>query len=139
MISQKKCDGCNKQRVIWKNHVQDGVRKRLCKECWSCQTIHSYKPTSKKPLAPRSKKRSKQESEYSSKRKIFMLEHPMCQANISGLCTHKSTDVHHKAGRVGSLLLDESKWMAVCRTCHQWIETHPIEATEKGWRVSKTL
>jgi hypothetical protein len=29
--------------------------------------------------------------------------------------------------------------MAVCRTCHQWIETHPIEATEKGWRVSKTL
>lgn len=139
MISQKKCDGCSKQRVIWKNHTENGVRKRLCKECWSCQTKHSYKPTSKKPLAPRSAKRAKQESEYSNKRKIFMSAHPMCQANISGLCTSNSTDIHHVKGRVGALLLDEMHWMSVCRTCHQWIETNAIEATQLGYRISKTI
>jgi hypothetical protein len=125
--------------VIWKNHMQEGVRKRLCKECWSCQTKHSYKPTSKKPLAPRSAKRAKQEREYNSKRKIFMLAHPMCQANISGLCTSQSTDIHHIKGRSNELLLEVNEWMSVCRACHQWIEMHPKEATELGFRKSKTV
>lgn len=139
MNSLKKCDGCSRQRVIWKNHTENGVRKRLCKECWSCQSSHSPKPTKQKPLAPRSKKRAKQESEYSNKRKIFMSAHSMCQANISGLCTSTSTDIHHVKGRVGELLLDESYWMSVCRACHQWIETHPVEATQLGYRISKTV
>ena len=139
MISRKTCDGCGRQKVIWKNHQENGVRKRFCQECWSCQTKHSYKPTNKKPLAPRSAKRAKQESLYSSKRKMFMLAHPMCQANIPGLCTSNSTDIHHVKGRVGELLLDENYWMSVCRACHQWIETHPVEAKKLGYRVSKTI
>jgi hypothetical protein len=139
MNSMKTCDGCGKQRKIWKNLTQEGVRKRLCKECWSCQTKHSYKPTSKKPLAPRSAKRAKQEKEYSNKRKTFMLAHPLCQANISGLCTSQSTDIHHIKGRSGELLLEVNEWMSVCRACHMWIETHPIEATELGFRKSKTV
>ena len=139
MNSLKTCDGCSRQRKIWKNLTENGVRKRLCKECWSCQTSHSYKPTKQKPLAPRSPKRAKQERDYSSKRKIFMLDHPMCQANISGLCTSNSTDVHHIAGRSGELLLDTSLWLSVCRACHHWIETHPIEATQLGFRKSKTV
>lgn len=139
MNSMKTCDGCGKQRKIWKNLTQEGVRKRLCKECWSCQTKHSYKPTNKKPLAPRSAKRAKQEKEYSNKRKIFMLAHPLCQANISGLCTSQSTDIHHIKGRSGELLLEVNEWMSVCRACHMWIETHPIEATELGFRKSKTV
>lgn len=139
MISFKTCDGCGKQRKIWKNLVENGERKRLCKECWSCQTSHSIKPTKQKPLAPRSPKRAKQEKEYSSKRKIFMLDNPICQANISGLCTTYSTDVHHVKGRSGKLLLEVSEWMSVCRACHQWIETHPVEATALGYRKSKTI
>jgi hypothetical protein len=140
--NKKHCDGCGKQLPIWKNVVVDGIRNRLCKHCWSCHKSNdsNSKPTkNKKPIAPRSHKRSQEERVYTGKRVIFMLEHPMCQANISGLCTHRSTDVHHKAGRVGSLLLDEQLWMSVCRVCHQWIEEHPIEATEQGWRVSKTI
>lgn len=135
----KTCDKCHRDKVIWKNVVENGERKRYCKECWSCQTRHSSKPTSKKPLAPRSKKRAKQEKEYSDKRKIFMSTHPMCQANISGLCTQQSTDVHHMAGRVGNLLLDDSLWLAVCRSCHTWIELNPVEATSMGFRKSKTI
>jgi len=139
MNNLKTCDGCGEQRKIWKNLTENGVRKRLCKGCWSCQSKVSYKPTNKKPLAPRSKKRAKQESEYINKRKIFMEEHPMCQANISGLCTMHSTDVHHIKGRSGELLLEVSEWLSVCRACHQWIETHPVEATALGFRKSKTF
>jgi uncharacterized CHY-type Zn-finger protein len=140
MDKLKICDGCGKPRRIWKNLTEDGVRKRLCKECWSCHSSHSSKPIKQhKPLAPRSTKRTHEEKIYAGKRVIFMHQHSMCEANISGLCTHKSTDVHHKAGRIGSLLVDETQWMAVCRACHMWIETHPIEATEKGWRSSKTI
>ena len=68
-----------------------------------------------------------------------MQEHPLCQANISGLCTNNSTDVHHIAGRVGELLLDTSLWLSVCRSCHVWIETHPHESTQLGFRRSKTI
>lgn len=139
MSNLKTCSACNRQKKIWKNVLENGERKRYCKECWSCQTRHSNKPTNKKPLAPRSKKRAAQESEYSAKRKIFMSEHPLCQANISGLCTTQSTDIHHVKGRSGELLLEVSEWMSVCRACHMWIETHPIEAAELGYRKSKTV
>jgi hypothetical protein len=140
MSKLKICDGCHFPKVIWKNVIEEGERRKLCKECWSCHSSHSRKPTKvKKPIAPRSHKRKAQEKDYSSKRKIFMAEHPMCQANIPGLCTSQSTDIHHVKGRIGELLLDETHWMSVCRACHMYIETHPIEATELGFRKSKTL
>lgn len=139
----KTCDGCRKEKPIWKNVSIDGVRHRYCKTCWSChpQNTKAAKTSAtktNKPIAPRSHKRSKQEKLYSAKRAIFMVNNSMCEANIVGLCTQRATDVHHKAGRSGDMLLDESEWMAVCRACHDWIETHPPEATELGFRKSKT-
>lgn len=130
----KTCDKCHRDKVIWKNVVENGERKRYCKECWSCQTRHSSKPTSKKPLAPRSKKRAKQEKEYSDKRKIFMSTHPMCQANISGLCTQQSTDVHHiiSGSNRNTSFLDDNTWLSVCRACHSWIHLHPKTARDLG-------
>ena len=62
-----------------------------------------------------------------------MLSHTLCEVNMTGLCTQKSTDVHHVAGRIGSLLLDETQWIAVCRACHDFIHTHPKDARERGW------
>ena len=132
MNNLKICSGCNRSKKIWKNVLEDGERKRYCKECWSCQTKHSYKPTTQKPLAPRSQKRAKQEKEYSAKRKIFLSEHPLCQANISGLCTSQSTDIHHIKGRSGELLLEVSEWMSACRSCHDWIHLNPKIARDKG-------
>ena len=135
--SKKKiCDGCGEQRFIWKNKLG----KRYCKFCWSrIQTMTNVKkpPKNYKPLATRSLKRAKQERTYSRLRKEFLLTNDRCQANLQGICTHKATDVHHIAGWTGDLLNDVNLWMAVCRSCHDWIETHPIEATEKGFRKSK--
>lgn len=137
MITQKlkRCDGCENDKVIWKNH--EG--KRYCKQCWSAHSgTTRTKPTAKRKALPfRSPKRIKEEAEYSKERKVFLSERCMCEAHLSGICTQYSTDVHHKAGRSGTLYLDKRFWLAVCRACHMWIETHPKEARELGFSESK--
>lgn len=90
----------------------------------------------KSPLRKRSKKRNRQEAEYSKLRLLYLESHHFCEAGLP-CCSLKATDIHHKKGRVNEDLTDDTEWMAVCRSCHQWIETHPIEATELGFRKSK--
>ena len=72
---------------------------------------------------------------YLKKAKSFKQRHPECQAKISDICQYWTSDVHHKAGRHGSLLLDEFYWMAVCRLCHDWIGDNKSLAKEKGWLI----
>ena len=136
---KKLCDGCGETRMIWKNHEGN----RYCKYCWSRkQTMtKGYLPTAKKqrPIAQRSPKRMSQEREYSKKRKSFLLSSPLCQAKLPNTCTTHATDVHHMQGRIGKLLTDETKFLAVCRSCHDWIEMHPIEAKELGFSISKII
>ena len=78
---------------------------------------------------------SKINSEYSKLRKEFLQNHPMCHAKIYK-CSLQATDVHHKKGR-GTHHLDVSTWLPVCRSCHMWIEVHPLEASELGFSKSK--
>lgn len=135
-VNKKHCDKCGELRVIWKN---DGG-KRFCKYCWSAhKTTGKIKPTIKqKRIPPRSPKRIIQDAEYSKKRIIFLTDNPLCQAHLPGICTNLSTDVHHKKGRVGTLFLDETHWLSVCRACHSYIETHPKESRLIGHSESKT-
>jgi len=88
------------------------------------------------PLRKRSKKRNKQEVEYSKLRLSYLESHPFCKTGLPK-CTVKATDIHHIKGRTDEDLLDTTEWISVCRSCHIWIETHPIEATELGFRKSK--
>lgn len=83
-----------------------------------------------------SKKRAKQYRDYSKVRKEFLLENPYCQARIPG-CLIEATDVHHKKGKIEGLLTDTNYFMAVCRSCHNYIEGHPKEAKEKGFSLSR--
>ena len=46
-----------------------------------------------------------------------------------------SRDVHHRAGRYGGLLNDTLWWMALCRTCHDWVHDHSREARKLGYLV----
>lgn len=123
---QKKCDGCNEITSIWK---KEG-KQRFCKSCWSKQfkgLSSTKKPTAKKLLSPRSSKQVKLDALYSILREQFLKRKPYCEAHLPG-CAVNATDVHHKKGRTGNLLLDDTEFLAVCRTCHGWIETHPKEA-----------
>lgn len=82
-----------------------------------------------------SKKRAKENREYAKVRKEYLEDNPDCEANLSG-CTIGATDIHHKRGR-GLFLCDSSHFMSVCRTCHRFIEEHPLEAKEMGFSESR--
>lgn len=139
----KFCDECKEERVIWKNDAGN----RYCKFCWSKkQAMTASKGVAKiplktnrksKPIPKRSVKRAKQEREYSKLRLTFLLSSPTCQAQLPNRCTGNSTDVHHKAGRIGSLLTDTDHWLSVCRGCHDWIELHPKEAKALGFSINR--
>jgi AMMECR1 domain-containing protein len=120
----KTCAGCKEQKIIWKSHGKE----KYCKDCW-------YQMERPKRPAPISSKMKVTLDEYGKKRVAFLALHRVCQANLVG-CTGQATDVHHKAGR-GINHNKMSTWIAVCRTCHQWIEENPQEAKELGLSESR--
>lgn len=85
-------------------------------------------------IANRSKKRAAQEREYIKLRDAYLLEHPICEVKQ---CSAPATGVHHMAGRVGNLLTDTSKFLAVCMPHHLYIESHPIESKSMGYSLSR--
>lgn len=82
-----------------------------------------------------SDKQARLNTEYSKIRRDFLANKEICHAKLH-CCTLKTTDVHHMKGR-GKYLLDTSTWLPVCRKCHMWIETHPEEAKELGFSISR--
>lgn len=136
---KKICDGCKNLRDIWKNVTEDGERKRYCRYCWSAHEgkKNSLKPTAGKPLRSHSPKREKQEQQYNKRAREWKLEHVHCEIAISGVCTHKTRDVHHMKGRENDLLLDERWWKAACRECHQWVTKNSAEAIQLGYSLPR--
>ena len=134
MIQKKKiCSKCNLESFIWTSRGGE----KLCKKC-STTGVDMKKPTIKaKPIAPRSQKRSKEEKLYSAKRVLFLLDFPMCQANIQGVCKGQATEVHHKKGRIGNDLLDETNWLALCHNCHEYVENNREFSMEKGYSIKR--
>jgi len=51
----------------------------------------------RKPIPKQSKKMKQQLKEYRILRKLYLQNHPKCEAKLKG-CTHKSTEIHHKRG-----------------------------------------
>lgn len=86
----------------------------------------------KKPIRHRSKKLAKREVEYFLERKKF-LDRP--ENKICPITGEPTTDVHHKAGRVGKLLLYVPYWLAVSRNGHDCIHNNPKESYEKGYLI----
>lgn len=80
-----------------------------------------------------SKKRAALIRIYLKRRTEFLLNNPWCLR-----CGGTATEVHHKAGRIGELLLDETKWAAMCPDCHRYTTEHPTEAVERGWSLLRT-
>jgi hypothetical protein len=124
-VKLKKCAGCEQMKHIWKSHGKE----KYCKECW-------YNIEKPKSISPVSKKRQGEMDTYSKLREAFLDIKPHCEAKLVG-CTGKSIDIHHKKGRVGENYLKVGTWLAVCRTCHTWIETNPEAAKELGLSESR--
>jgi hypothetical protein len=134
MIQKKKiCSKCGLESLIWSSR---GGQK-LCKRCATTGVVIN-KPTIKaKPIAPRSQKRSLEEKLYSLRRKVFLQNHPMCEANIQGVCRGVASECHHKKGRIGKDLLDELNWLALCHNCHEYVERERTWALEMGFSIKR--
>jgi hypothetical protein len=82
----------------------------------------------------RSPKRAAQERIYSARAKVFLHgedgdEYRACE--FPG-CGRVASEVHHRRGRVGALLLDERYWSALCRPDHEFATVNPARAYELG-------
>ena len=82
-----------------------------------------------------SSKRMILNAEYKVVRDEYMADHPVCEVKD---CMHPSEDLHHKAGRTGSLLTDKRFFLATCRYCHGEIELKPEWAKKMGYSVTRT-
>ncbi len=90
---------------------------------------------STKKIKPRSTKRAKEERwYYSVSRPEYLAKHPVCE--FEG-CLDKSVQIHHKKGRIGDLLNDQTFFMAVCDEHHKWIERNPKAAKKRGYSVNR--
>lgn len=60
------------------------------------------------------------------------LEDRSCEGTaLPGPC-RGGLQVHHAKGRVGSLMLDQRYWRALCGAHHQFVTEHPPEARAAG-------
>jgi hypothetical protein len=120
------------------NHPTCGATCRRPKNVKKTYTLKRT-PLKKKPyrIAKMSEKRAEEMVLYKDMRVAFMKENKVCAAGLDG-CTKKATDVHHMAGRTNAMLLDQTKWLAVCRNCHRQITDNSEMAIAKSLSISRT-
>lgn len=94
-------------------------------------------------IAPRSKKRAKEESEYSKEKREWIAgKHCAVFPDLMAI------DIHHKKGRQGyadqwakdrgiTLLRDQRWWLPVSREGHHEIELNPQWAKDQGFSLSR--
>ena len=89
----------------------------------------------RKPIAKVSAKQLERLAKYRKIRNEFMTN-KNCEAKLQG-CTIKATDLHHAKGKIGDLLTDKRFFKALCRNCHNYIETHPNFAKENNYSLNR--
>lgn len=118
-----------------------------------CNDCGEFKPIENRDLglcATCNKSRRTCDDLYPEVRKRFL---DMCitvgaHCPVTGEEISRGSDIHHKKGRQGyadedyrrqgiTLLIDARYFLAVSRTGHQWIETHPQEAKSLGYTLSR--
>ncbi len=75
--------------------------------------------------------------EYLPARAKFLAQHRECAVKVRGVCHRWSRDVHHKAGRTGAALMDQSMWVPACRQCHDHLEVNRAWAKAHGFIVTR--
>ena len=125
------CVVCNCKRLIYS--------KKMCQSCyWSDnkkknegkqKTIKEFKPIPKI-----SQKRKIENAKYIVLRIEFLGKKENSICPVTG---EKTTEIHHKKGRVGSLFLDTKFWLGVSRNGHLKIENNPEWAKENGFSENR--
>lgn len=136
-VKLKQCAGCNLDKVIWKNHEGN----KYCKDCWYTSQV-TKTPSNKRPIKPKSDKKDILDVLYSKMRKEFLNEpeNATCRAKLPKCMGQfkENLTVHHTKGR-GIYYLDKTTWIPLCLSCHEWVETHPLEAREMNLSLTKLI
>jgi hypothetical protein len=104
---------------------------------WLKPNAVELKQKPRKAINKMSTSLAQQNKIYYAVGKVFLANHPKCQANCKG-CKIYSTEIHHKRGRIGKLLTDIRFFLAVCERCHKWIENNPKAAKALGFSEDRT-
>ena len=100
-----------------------------------CGCFNNWQKTNKpKRINQKSKKRIDQEKIYTQLRKAFLNKK---ENKICPITKKPTTDIHHKKGRIGDLLLDTKYWVALSREGHKKVEENPLWAKENGYSLSR--
>ena len=125
------CVCCERKRLIYS--------RKMCQSCYwgdnkkknegKQKTIKEFKPIPKI-----SQKRKIENAKYIVLRIEFLGKKENSICPVTG---EKTTEIHHKKGRVGSLFLDVRYWLAVSREGHKKIEENPVWAKKEGYSLSR--
>jgi hypothetical protein len=66
---------------------------------------------------------------YRVVRDEYLAEHPVCE--FPG-CNCTNVSVHHKAGRIGSCLINKDFFCSLCDPHHRFVEVNPLQAKAMG-------
>lgn len=96
------------------------------------EKFKSWASTPRKRIAPMSKRQRGRTAEYLELRAVWLkLEYPRVCEGCEPLfhrTPRLATDVHHKFGRAGKLLLDTAGFVALCAECHRHVHDNPNAA-----------
>ena len=82
---------------------------------------------------PDKKRPTSRTKAYREARDTYLGEHPTCE--VCGAAT--ASTIHHRAGRLGRLLMEPRNMLAVCDPCHVHIHANPEWARAEGYMVSR--
>jgi hypothetical protein len=135
-----KCVICKNRFTPIRSSLEKSCQTESCRIEWALQVVKKQKEKQlsseikKKPINKVSNKLRIEHLKYSAQRIVFLGKK---ENQICPITKKQTTDIHHKKGREGSLLLDESYWIALSREGHKYVEEHPIWAKDNGYSLSR--
>ena len=133
MIKQKigKCSECEQSAP-----EQPLIAGKCQRHYWQFRSTKWKKsePKERKPIPKFSKKREKENREYTIKRLQFLAQPENLRCFIDG-CNNKADTIEHSAGRIGKNFLDVTTWRPCCNFHNLELERNS-ELSEK-YQVSK--
>jgi hypothetical protein len=88
----------------------------------------------KSPINKVSAKKKLDDIIYKSERIKFLM---LPENKICPITKKEATTIHHKKGRLGSLYLDKTFWVALSMEGHEFVEKNPEWAKENGYSLNR--
>ncbi len=121
---------CKVSGVEWKQF--NSLQRCSCSECRIIKELPKQKKFYSIPQV--SKKRKVEMLQYLVLRTEFLVKK---ENQVCPITKQPTTDIHHKKGRVGSLYLNTTHWVALSREGHKFVEENPEWAKENGYSLDR--